>query len=66
MKGEHVTFEKSGKTAATFWEKAQPIEGRNPTDEANRKKLAEMKRAKARFERERELANIIVNIMKGE
>jgi hypothetical protein len=66
MKNEHISFERSGETAATFWNKAQPIEGRNPTDEANKKKLAEMKRAKARFERERELADIIVNKMKGE
>ena len=48
MKGEHVTFEKSGKTAATFWSKAQPIEGRNPTDVANKLRLAAIKEAKAR------------------
>ena len=48
MKGEHVTFERSGKTAATFWEKAQPIEGRNPTDEANKLRLVAIKEAKAR------------------
>jgi hypothetical protein len=48
MKGEHVSFEKSGKTAATFWSKAQPIEGRNPTDEANKLRLVAIKEAKAR------------------
>ena len=48
MKGEHVSFEKSGKSAATFWSKAQPIEGRNPTDEANKLRLIAIKEAKAR------------------
>ena len=50
MKGEHVTFERSGKTAATFWSKAQPIEGRNPTDEANKLRLVAIKEAKAKKE----------------
>jgi hypothetical protein len=48
MRGEHVSFEKSGKSAATFWSKAQPIEGRNPTDEANKLRLVAIKEAKAR------------------
>ena len=51
MKGEHVTFEKSGKSAAEFWEKAQPIEGRNPTDEANKLRLVAIKEAKAKKEK---------------
>jgi hypothetical protein len=48
MKNEHISFERSGENAATFWNKAQPIEGRNPTDEANKLRLVAIKEAKAR------------------